>query len=208
MFVIVVIAFLTKEFVRKLVAKTQGFETEYHLWKIKKIGFKPSSGIHFFGRLYESIPLGAILSVMTTLLSAGKLFFVAVGSYDLVIKKESRYGKKTVHITDYDEAKIAVVGPLVNIALMIIFQFFNRNGTFDQFVFINGMVALFQMIPFSTLDGAKVFFGSRIMYFFSLAFMLGTVLLIKVLAPLITLALSGVFAAIFLAVYYYYKVYQ
>ncbi len=133
---------------------------------------------------------------------------MTVGTYDLVINKHSRYGKKTVHITDYDEAKIAIVGPLVNIALMIIFQLFNSRGTFDTFVFINGMIALFHMIPISNLDGAKIFFGSKIMYFFSLAFMLGSVLLINVLSPIITLALAAVFALIFVIIYYYYKVYN
>lgn len=211
MFLIVAIAFLTKEFVRKLVAKTQGFETEYRLWSVKRFRLKPEPLVlRFMGYRWEvaSFPLGAVISVLTTLISKGKFFFVAVGAYDLIIRKSSRFGKKTVHITDYDEAKIAVVGPLANIALMIIFQFFNKNGMYDNFVFINGMIALFHMIPFSTLDGAKIFFGSKIMYFFSLAFMVGVVLMIKVLAPIITLALAGIFAAIFVSIYYYYRVYR
>ncbi|MFH0752817.1 MAG: hypothetical protein V1914_04460 [archaeon] len=145
---------------------------------------------------------------MTTLISKGKLFFVTIGSYDLIIKKRSRFGRKTVHITDYEEAKIAVVGPLVNVALMIIFQLFNKNGMFDNFVFINGMIAAFHMIPVSTLDGAKVFFGSKIMYVFTLAFVIGTVLLIKTISPIIALVLALIFAATFASIYYYYRIYK
>lgn len=196
---------------RKLVAKSQGFDTEYHLWSVKKFRLKPEPlRVRILGNTREitSLPLGAILSFIITIISRGKLFFVAVGAYDLIIRKSSRFGKKTVHIADYDEAKIAVVGPLVNVALMLIFQLFNKNGLFDNFVFINGMIAAFHMIPVSTLDGAKIFFGSKIMYLFSLAFIIGTVLLIKVLSPVITLALALIFAAIFIAVYYYYKVYK
>lgn len=125
-----------------------------------------------------------------------------------MIQKRSRFGKKTVHITDYEEAKIAVVGPLANIALMIIFQFFNKNGMFDNFVFINGMIAAFHMIPVSTLDGAKVFFGSKLMYIFTLAFVIGTILLIKTIPPVVALALAGIFAAIFACIYYYYRIYK
>lgn len=211
MFMVVAIAFLMKEFVRKLVAKTQGFDTEYGLWNVKRYRLKPEPAVvNFLGKswIIKSIPAGAILSVLVTLVSKGKLFFVAIGSYDLIIKKSSRFGKKTFHITDYDEAKIAVVGPLVNVALMIIFQFFNSRGTFDNFVYINGMIAAFHMIPISSLDGAKIFFGSKIMYMFTLAFVLGTVLLIKVLAPAITLALAGIFAIIFASIYYYYRIYK
>jgi len=211
MLIIVTIAFLMKEFVRKLVAKTQGFDTEYGLWKIKRYRLKPVPAvINFLGKswIVRSIPAGAILSVLVTLISKGKLFFVAIGSYDLIIRKSGRFGKKTFHITDYDEAKIAVVGPLVNVALMITFQFFNKNGMFDSFVFINGMIAAFHMIPVSSLDGAKIFFGSKVMYMFTLAFVLGTVLLIKVLAPVITLALAGIFALIFVSIYYYYRIYK
>ncbi len=91
---------------------------------------------------------------------------------------------------------------------MIIFQFFNKNGMFDNFVFINGMIAAFHMIPVSTLDGAKIFFGSKIMYLFTLAFIIGTILLIKTISPIIALALALIFAAIFISIYYYYRAYK
>jgi len=198
---VVMVAFLTKELVRKLVAKAQGFETEYSLWNVSRFGFKPTS-------VKKPVPVGIIISLIVTIVTMGKLFMVAVGSYDLIINKHSRFGRKTVHINDYDEAKIALVGPLVNIALMIVFQLFNRNGMFDQFVFINGMIALFHMIPVSNLDGAKIFFGSKVLYLFSLAFIVGVVFLINVLSPIITLALAVVFSAIFAGTYYYYRIYK
>lgn len=156
----------------------------------------------------KTLPLGAILSLLTTVFSVGKLFFVAVGRYNLVLEDKGRFGRKNVHISDYDEAKIALAGPLTNVALMLVFQLFNRNGMLDQAVFINGMIAIFHMIPFSTLDGAKIFFGSKLMYMFSLAFVLGNVLLITVLPTIVVLVLSAVFALVFAAVYYYYHIYR
>ena len=67
----------------------------------------------------------------------------------------------------YGEAKVAVAGPLANLAIALFFgtlirfsEILSLNGAFISIavyvVFINILLALFNMIPFPPLDGSKI----------------------------------------------------
>ena len=72
---------------------------------------------------------------------------------------------------------------------------------FDKIVTISYTVALFSMLPFSGLDGAKVFFGSLPLYIFGAGFIITTAILIQILTPLWVLILSIISAIILLIIF-------
>ncbi len=219
-FIMVSLSFIAHQLGHKIVARMNGFETEYHSWGIQSFSIMGALGktkskpfprtIHLFGKEYliYSFPLGLVLCLFVTILSNGQLFFLAVGQYTLLLKKSSRFGRKFLEITHYDEAKIALAGPIVSIVLMIIGKLFNTYGTFDTFVFINAALALFHMLPLPGLAGIKIYFGSRLLYVSSLVFMISMVILAYTVSIIPMIFIS--FASLLIAgsFYYYYTYFK
>ncbi len=208
--VIVALSVLIHDFAHDMMAKRYGFLSEYRVWGLKRFGFgEPSfpKQINLFGKTFtiHSFPLGIIIALLVTLLSNGRAFFTAISSYGLVIKKTHRIGKRFIEVTDFEEAKIALAGPMANILLVIIFKLFNSAGTFDAVIMVNTWMAFWDMFPLPGLDGSKVFWGSRPLYVFSFIFILGIVILSSLvgLSAVPMLALSLVVALLFFVFYIY-----
>ncbi len=217
----VAFSFVLHQVAHKIVAKRHGFEAEYSLWGIQGFSFKPTPwkykeekpfprAITLFGKKYliKAFPVGIVLSLLVTLVSNGLLFFLAVGQYTLLLKRGARFGRKFIEVTGYEEAQIAIVGPLTHVVLMVLASFFNQYGTFDTFIFVNAALAVFYLIPLHHLDGAKVFFGSRLLYVASLIFVLSTIVLVYYLPVIPMLILSVVATAIGAGLYYYYSYFK
>jgi Zn-dependent protease len=59
-----------------------------------------------------------------------------------------------------DYGKISLAGPLTNIVQAVIFLvmgFFSSSRLFDVGIIVNSSLALFNLLPFSEFDGAKIF---------------------------------------------------
>ncbi|MDP3728119.1 MAG: hypothetical protein Q8R18_01560 [bacterium] len=214
--IMVAISFLAQQIGHKTVARMNGFDTEFAWWGTQSFSLMGFLGktkhkpfprtIHLFGKSYliESFPLGLALCFLFTIVSNGQLFFLAVGQYHLLLKKSSRFGRRFVEITNYEEAKIALAGPMANIVLLILGKLFNSYGTFDTFILINAMLALFHMLPLPGLAGTKIYFGSRLLYVSSLVFMISMVVLVYTVSviPMLFISLASLFIAG--SLYYYY----
>lgn len=206
---IVAISIFIHDFAHDLMAKKYGFISEYRVWGIKRFGFMSQSfpkTINLFGRqvTIQSFPLGIVIALAVMLLSNGKAFFSAVSSYGLVIKKTHRLGRQFIEVTDFEEAKIAVAGPIACILLVVVLKMFNGSGAFDEMILINSWMAFWDMIPLPGLDGAKVFYGSKPLYVFSFLFIIGIAILSSLLSagPALLLALA---VAFFFLVGYLYR---
>lgn len=221
-FIMVAVSFVAQQLAHKIVARMNGFDTEYVPWGIQSFRFTPMSlmertrnkafplTISFFGKEYfiHSFPLGLVLCLFVTFISNGQLFFLAVGQYNLLLKKSSRFGRKFLEVTNYEEAKIALAGPMANIFLMVLGKLFNVQGSFDSFILLNAMLALFHMILFSTLAGTKIYFGSRLLYVASLVFMVSMVVLVYTVSIIPMLLISLVSLFIWGSLYYYYTYFK
>lgn len=88
---------------------------------------------------------GLVLALLFAILTNGNIVFAAPGAvifYHSIFKYPKR---KEIGL-------IGLAGPLFNIALFSIFLF----TPFKSIAFINGWLALFNLIPFGPLDGNKV----------------------------------------------------
>jgi Zn-dependent protease len=88
------------------------------------------------------------------------------------------------HVTRERNGKISIAGPLVNIALAIIFlglSFLATSSFFSSLfkygLMINAWLALFNMFPIFNLDGKKVLKWSKPIYFLTLGISIGILLL-------------------------------
>ncbi len=194
---LVAIALLFRELVLKWVAKGHDALSYYDLWSVKQtwIGEKLSRGY----------PLGAIIGILISIFSKGKFFFTAVGKHTFIENRLARVGRKYANLQFKEEARIAASGILaslfISILALLLGNIFNINV--NAFITINFYLALFNLIPVSELDGAKIFFGSLLTYIFLLVFVVAAFLIIK------TSIIFGVLAAFLIAslatLIYYYK---
>ena len=152
------LGFVLHELAHKFVAVRYGFYAEFRIW-------------------FE----GLIFAVITAILI--KLAFVAPGAVYI-------HGN---NISREQNGKISLAGPLVNIVLALIFlgltPYINYNATdIWGFVisnllyfgfFINSYLAAFNLIPFSILDGAKVFRWNPLIW--GITFVFSVVLVLKAL---------------------------
>jgi len=61
------------------------------------------------------------------------------------------------------------------------------------------------MLPLPGLAGCKIFFGSKNLYIFSLAFILTCLILLNYINPILALTIAIISAIIALVVFFYYK---
>lgn len=180
-------------YVQKVLAKKYGCNANLDLWKIKRFTFRKE--------MQYPLPIGIVLSVLVYILSSGQIFFAAITSLNVVINKAYRIGKKFVHLTNFESAKIAVMGPLINILLALIASPFPY---LDLFVAINIALALSYMLPLPGIDGGTIFFGSKPLYFTSVIFIVAIAMMMNFISAALTLVLAAVFSITALISYLYY----
>lgn len=146
--------------------KVSGFyletKTEIKLWEINWFGLKKH---HHFKKPF---PLGAILPLLSKIILFPIKGFIWMASLVFEVKPEvyrsaKRHGLYTFsEITEDHIGYIAAAGILAN----IIFSIIGYLIGFTEFAKLNIYYALFNMIPLSSLDGNKIFFGNITLWSF------------------------------------------
>ncbi len=204
---IVAVSFLIIQTTQKLIARRYNADIEYSFWRIRQWGFQPHKRFPYkFGFLGKTIlkipqlPIGIILLLITSFFSLGKFFFIAINSYELKETKRKRAHRTFMHLTEFENAKIALAFPLTALFLALVIKAIAPNLT--NFIFINQMLALFNMIPLSTLNGNKIFMNSKPLYLFSLALIVLTIAFMSTITSLLSLTLSFIMALLILLLYF------
>ncbi len=127
---------------------------------MKRFGFKP--GRH----LKKPVPMGAILPLVFVGLTYGYLIWMASLVFEVkakVHRAARRYGLYTFsEMTEYHIGLIASAGIIANLLASVI----GYLAGYPEFAKLTIYYAFFNIIPFSDLDGNKIFFGSMILWSF------------------------------------------
>jgi len=186
-FAFCMIVYIVYIFAQKLSAKYYEYEVNFEMLQIEK-------RIRSIRRK-TTFPIGPIITVLITLISAGKFFFIVLNSFTLVPNEELRTGRKWTGVKEFEEAQVALAGPMSLIVLLILFKILVYfNPIFEKGMFIASTIMIFNMLPLPKVDGSKIFFGSRTLYVTGLAFGISFVLLLFYLSIIQTIMLALIIA--------------
>ncbi len=190
------------------VANKYGTTVNYNFWGVQRFSYTKGAYLRpiKFGPFtikIKKIPLGILAPLLITFLSSGGLFFTGIISSVFTINPAYRLGRLFTKLTEFEEAKIAVSGAFANILLAILIKGMEINSL-DNLVLVCSITAVSYMLPFPGLDGIKVYFGSKLLYIFSFAFILISAFSLNFISGFITLILAFL-AALTILISYFYK---
>lgn len=158
----------------KSYSEGKGISTKFSLWGIKRYGITRST--KFSGK---GFPAWLIIPALTSILSLGKLFFSAILCPKYTSIKTKRIGKKFEKPTDRELALISLIGPITLTIIAIFIT--NINSSLASISIIPFSIAFSTMLPLSRLNGTWAFMGTPALYIFSLAAIILSFYLSKVL---------------------------
>jgi len=155
-FVIIAINVLSK----KLIAAKLDAGVEHSLWKMSRYGFirhwKTAKPIH----------MGVILPLVLTAVSLGLLKIMTIFTYETTALKRRaarRHGYYSfTEMTDFHNALVGAGGIIAILLLSLVSYFIPGLETLAR---LSAYYAFWNMVPFSKLDGAQIFYGSRPVYY-------------------------------------------
>lgn len=117
---------------------------------------------------YYAYPFGLLLALLLAVATQGAFVFAAPGAVYVTPHKYGRWHRLPREITVEEYGAIAFVGPLVNIALAVVFlgvNLFFPSQIFHLAASVNGFLAFFNLFPVHPFDGGKVLMWDRKVWF-------------------------------------------
>jgi len=181
----------------KIAAGYYSVKIEITSWNLRRFTFATKAYLR-----RGLIPLGAIISLIFTIFSNGRLYFPLSESFNITdTERHKRIGKRFQAMTDYETARLAFFGPLANILLAFFIKLLDVS---DTLVLMNVIFASVHMLPLPQVDGSKIFFGSKLLFAFGITFIfLSALFLIIISNPFIILFTLLIAAAV--SLFYLYK---
>ena len=152
---IILVNVLTK----KLTAHHYGSTLEVSIWNWQRFGFARQR------KFKNPLPMGIIAPIIMTILTYGNFFLFAIleskieGTSARATKSHGRF--RFTELTDSHQALIIASGVVANLALAILAYLIDLG----QLATFSIYYATYSMIPFGNLDGTKIFFGGRNLWF-------------------------------------------
>jgi Zn-dependent protease len=136
---IMAFSFVLHELGHKYVAQKKGLWAEFRAW-----------------------PAGLLLAVVMAIVSKGGFVFAAPGAVVIGPKKQGTTEFSFKTLEKKDVGLIGIIGVIINIVLATIFGLLSIIFPAKIFMIgaqINGILAVFNLIPIAMFDGAKVWYG-------------------------------------------------
>jgi len=135
-------------------------EIKIKIWEVYRIGFR--SWMHF----KKNLAMGAFLPVILKFLTAGYFNWMACLTFEVkpkIYRAAKRHGLYAFsEMTEAHIGNIAAAGIFAN----LLFAMLGYLIGFEEFARLNIFYAAFNLIPLSSLDGNKIFFGNIVQWSF------------------------------------------
>lgn len=160
---------LVSVFCKKLTAKIIDIKIEHRFWQVERV---------WFGRsryLKNPAPAGVIIPAIFSLISNGFITCFSLLQFEskaLPAKAVKKYGvKRFSEIMEWDLCMIGFYGIFGLFLLSMVAKLFSSYFFGLDLMLLSKYsfyYALWNLLPLSSLDGAKMFFGSSRLYIFTL----------------------------------------
>ncbi len=180
--IIVAVSVFFKEIIKRLYGISHGFRVEYKNW-------------------YYGLIAGLILTVV----SNGKIIFLAASGIVMHMLSTHRLGKYRYGLSYNVLGMSSMFGPVASASLAVIAKSltFLPEPLIQKIIIINIALALSNMLPIPPLDGSNLFFTLRPAYFFIFGAMIGiAVLLLHPAVPLMTSIIGSIIIGALILVTY------
>ena len=180
-FLIFAIIIFTSIAVKKLVAPYYAIKIEHKIWELQRFGYYEKS---YFKK---PLPFGLILPFFLSILSFGYVKPFTFFQFDAenipekrLLKNRGRKSQRKETINESDLAYTSASGfyAIILLALIGLFIKFLGFGFGANLAKYSIYYNIWNMIPFSQLDGTKIFFGSVITWIFILIIQIFLLLII------------------------------
>lgn len=168
-FIVIFLVIMINVSVKKVTGFKLDAETEIRVWEYDQSQKRPWSLSNLLGikhkKLFKKpVPLGALLPLLIIVLTQGAVVWMACLVFDVksaVYRAAKRHNiYKFSEMSDWHIGLIAASGIAANLFFAII-GFLIGSPTFMKF---NLLYAFFNILPFSELDGNKIFFGNLLLW--------------------------------------------
>jgi hypothetical protein len=163
-------------FSKKIAGEHFGIAVEHKLWEFSRYGWYERS------KLKKEFPIGAFLPFILSFLSLGLIKCFLILQFDSKNIPQKRILKKSGRIrkTEMNESDIAFTSAAGFYSLLLLFLFsviiyfiLKSNLSFDLNIFLkiakySIYYGIWNLLPISQLDGSRLFYGSRFIYFMTL----------------------------------------
>ena len=184
----------------KVRAKKFGCESSIHIWSMSRFSYAASS--HLKGPI-KAIPLGVIIPLLLIFLTQGAWKVATFTSTTIKSISARRLGREFRRVTEFEEAQIALAGPLTALLVAFIAKILMPSfPVMQHLMVINLYLAMFNMLPIPTLDGVKIYFGSPLMFTFFFVMILGAFFFLSTLSVLSTIIFAFIIALAAVLVHY------
>lgn len=176
---IVGFSFLFRLSCQKIYALSSGYKAEFKIWWT-----------------------GLIIALVVAFISVGYVPLVLIGGMVASFMVKQRLGEMRYGFSNTDNAVMSLWGVLGNMIAAILFAlalyFFPDSYLFTKGLILNLIMGFCALLPLPQLDGLKIYFGSRFLYYIGITtVILGSVLLLsKTKIGLILAIVIGTVAAI------------
>ena len=157
--IFIALIILTNVLAKKATAHYHAATLEIKTWNWQRFGFARQR------KFKKPLPMGIIAPIITTLITQGNFFLFT--TLESKIEGTSARGAKAhgrfrfTEMTDTNQSIIIASGVVGSLALAVLAYLIDLG----QLATLSIYYATFSMIPFGSLDGTKIFFGERNLWF-------------------------------------------
>ncbi len=155
---------------------------------------------------YKVWTIGLLIGLVVCVITNGNIWLILPSGFLVEHLTGYRLGWFRYGINVFGQGIMSLGGPIACILLIIIIKLFSfaLPATFvDKAILFNVIFAAMSMLPIPPLAGSKVYFGSRMLYAFSMPAIIGVLILLSLnISILLSVGLSIIIGVVLWISYY------
>ncbi|MBL7055083.1 hypothetical protein ISS05_04970 [Candidatus Woesearchaeota archaeon] len=155
---------------------------------------------------YKMWTFGLVLGVILAFITNGRFWLLVPGGFIIHHLAGHRLGWFRYDINYWALGLIALAGSLATITFIILLKILNVfafSSILQKFIIFNIIYTVYCMLPIPPLDGSKIFYGSRMLYAFSLPGIIIAAILLYANLPVLWAVLGAFLIGVVLWLLYY-----